>query len=605
MRNLIIFWLAVFGVFTLQAQTKLITLASDSSMKYGKVTVDMVTGEGAVVVYQAASRSNSMGEIYGARVEWDSVVQLGNLSSSSTHSLEQDVAVSRTGKIHVTWFESLGSSTYELKYRTITGTKPSSIISLGTTIAREGVEDLRLAVDGNDNIAVAWMNWHNGGALCYLATRYSGKNSIESFPLGQRAKHPDVVMDNSYIHVVWQHRSSFTGNEYSIVYARRPNRSGGKFETPINLGHRDAQRPRLDIDLYGNPHVVYYVDSGATRQIYYMYSAGSGFTGRKVLGNPNREETFHSLDMQVYSANDMIMTSQIGGYSAGSGIMYHWKLNGTWGGYSGFRLSGRPASQSTALSKDKPLVVVGYSDSDRAVMVYTDKRGSAFGENPPPTPPPAPIPNKPPVARILLSPTSGIYPLRVNFNGNASSDSDGRIVSFNWSMGDGTDIKDSMFTHVYMQPGTYTINLKVTDDDGDSSIATATVTIFGMEPPLKMAYNYHQNRNLFSVEHYYRITWENNPLNAQFGFNVVRYNVYRRKKGESGHVHIAKVPRKEGVMEYLDRSLKSTFVDYEYAVTCEDADGRQSSLDMESENENLTLTNLGAFLEKKKPEVRR
>jgi hypothetical protein len=610
MRNLIILGLTLVSVFSLQAESRLITLANDSNMTYGKTAVAMIGSERAVVVYQAASRTNSNAELYGALVSWDQVTQLGNLSSTSTHSHEQDVAVSASGKIHLVWFEALSSSTFELKYRTITGTKPSAIVSLGTTVASTGVEDLRLAVDSSDNIAAVWMNWHNGGALCYLATRYDGKAVIEAFPMGQRAKHPDVAMDSSNIHVVWQYRGSFTGNEYSIVYARRPNRTGGRWETPINLAHRDAQRARIDLDLYNKPHVVYYVDSGSTRQIYYMYSEGAGFKGRTLLGNPSREESYHFLDKQVYSANDMIMTSQLGGYSGGSAIVYNWKINGRWSGYSAFKLSGRPAYQSTAMSADKPLIVVGYADSNRAIMVYTDKRGSSFGENPPPPdpdappPPPAPVPNKPPVARILLSPASGIYPLRVNFNGNASSDTDGRVTTFLWNLGDGTETKESMFAHVYHNPGTYGINLKVIDDDGASSTATAALTVFGMEPPLKMAFNYHQNRNLFSVEHYYRVTWENNPLNAQFGFNVVRYNIYRRKKGETGHLHIAKVPRKEGVMEFLDRSLKNTFADYEYAVTCEDVDGRQSALNMESENEDLTLTNQPPFMKSQKPESR-
>jgi hypothetical protein len=614
MKYLMILWLVFFGIVALEAQTRLINLANDSNMKYGKVSVDMVSGEGAVVVYQAASRSNSSGEIYGALVEWGDVVSLGNLSSSSTHSLEQDVAVSPSGRIHVVWFESLGSHRYELKYRTITGTSPSGIVSLGTITADGvgthngiGVEDLRLDADDSNNIAVVWMSWHSGGALCYLATRYSGQNQIEAFPLGQRAKHPCVVMDSSNIHVSWQYRGSFTGNVYSIVYARRPNRLGAKFETPIDLRHTEAQRPKIELDRNGNPHVVYFEEhhTGMARQIYYQYRTGFGVSGaRSILGNPSRPESFHFLDFQVHSSNDMVMTSQAGGYSAGNGVMFNWKLNGKWTGYGALPLSGRPASQSTAMSKSKPLIVVGYADSDRAVMVYTDKRGPAFGENPgpDPDPDPVPIPNVPPVARILLSPTSGIYPLNVSFNGNASSDSDGRIVSFNWSMGDGSTRNESMFTHLYQRPGTYTITLKVTDDDGASSTATAALTVFGMEPPLKMAFNYHQNRNLFSVEHYYRVTWENNPLNAQFGFNVVRYNIYRRKKGESTHLHIAKVPRKEGVLEFLDRSLKNTFVDYEYAVTCEDVDGRQSSLNMESDNDKTGFFTAEPLPNRKTPE---
>lgn len=574
----------LFGlVFFLGAQTKNLTVSSESSLKYGKTGAGMLRGDEAIVVYQATSRSSGRADIYGALVNWDRVVSLGNLSNSSSLSLEPDVAVSPNGVAHIAWFDYSGGGVYSLKYRTYSGGKLSSVRTLGQTGSIDLVEDLRIVADSSETAAIAWMNWSGGGAYCFLATNYGSHATISAFPLTGRSKHPDVAIDDANIHVTWQYRGSFTNQEYSIVYASRPNIDGGSFRTPINLDVKDGGRPRIDVDVNGYPYVAYYIDvpSGSSRNIYMEYWNGSRFTGKTLLGNPSRTEAFHYLDLEVYSANDILMTSQTGGYLGGQGVQYNWKLNGRWSGYSRFPLGGRPAHQSTDLSLSKPMAVVAWADSDDAVKVYFDQRGSAYGEapGPGPTPPPAPVPvpNKPPVARILLSPSAGIYPLSVNFNGTASSDPDGRIVSYAWNMGDSSIDDRGQFVHVYHSPGIYKVKLVVTDNRGDKSSATAQVTVNAVQPPLDVAYNYHQNRNLFSTEHYYRLTWRNNPMNEQLGFNIVRYNVYRRLKGEEEFVHLAKVPRKDQ-NEFLDRSLQNTFYDYEYRVTCEDPEGRQNDL---------------------------
>jgi PKD repeat protein len=103
--------------------------------------------------------------------------------------------------------------------------------------------------------------------------------------------------------------------------------------------------------------------------------------------------------------------------------------------------------------------------------------------------PPAPAPesNKEPVAvvdPVHLEVTVGE---EILFDGSASYDEDGQIVSYGWDFGDGTNIEGftaalSLFvvngdtdearpSHIYYDAGKYTVTLKVTDDKG----ATATV----------------------------------------------------------------------------------------------------------------------------------
>jgi PKD domain len=58
-----------------------------------------------------------------------------------------------------------------------------------------------------------------------------------------------------------------------------------------------------------------------------------------------------------------------------------------------------------------------------------------------------------------------------SFDASASSDPDGTVARYDWTFGDGTATADGgpTPTHVYAVPGSYTVILRVTDDEGCSS----------------------------------------------------------------------------------------------------------------------------------------
>lgn len=66
----------------------------------------------------------------------------------------------------------------------------------------------------------------------------------------------------------------------------------------------------------------------------------------------------------------------------------------------------------------------------------------------------------------------------IQFDGRASTDSDGQIYGYNWSFGDGAIGTGSRPSHIYSSTGTFTVSLTVTDNQGTvSSADTATVTV--------------------------------------------------------------------------------------------------------------------------------
>ena len=75
--------------------------------------------------------------------------------------------------------------------------------------------------------------------------------------------------------------------------------------------------------------------------------------------------------------------------------------------------------------------------------------------------------------------TSGILltSATVTFNGTASFDPDGTIVSYAWVFGDGSTGTGATPSHSYSVAGNYIVKLNVTDNSGSTAVSTQTVTI--------------------------------------------------------------------------------------------------------------------------------
>lgn len=84
---------------------------------------------------------------------------------------------------------------------------------------------------------------------------------------------------------------------------------------------------------------------------------------------------------------------------------------------------------------------------------------------------------QPPNAVLAVTPTRGAAPLTVSASTAGSSDADGSIVSATVDFGDGAVIQGSASSHLYPNPGTYTVKATVTDNQGASTTATQTVIV--------------------------------------------------------------------------------------------------------------------------------
>jgi PKD repeat protein len=86
-----------------------------------------------------------------------------------------------------------------------------------------------------------------------------------------------------------------------------------------------------------------------------------------------------------------------------------------------------------------------------------------------------------PTAVLAASTLRGTAPLSVNFSGAGSSDPDGSLVAYDWTFGDGASASGVSTSHSYTQPGSYSAQLRVTDNSGLSASSSVTITV---DPPV-------------------------------------------------------------------------------------------------------------------------
>jgi PKD repeat protein len=91
--------------------------------------------------------------------------------------------------------------------------------------------------------------------------------------------------------------------------------------------------------------------------------------------------------------------------------------------------------------------------------------------------------NQPPSAEFSAAPSVGDAPLTVSFDGSASSDPDGDLLSFAWQFGDGGQGSGVVMTHTYASPGTYNASLTVSDGSGGVDSASVAITVEDGGPP--------------------------------------------------------------------------------------------------------------------------
>ncbi len=87
-----------------------------------------------------------------------------------------------------------------------------------------------------------------------------------------------------------------------------------------------------------------------------------------------------------------------------------------------------------------------------------------------------------PAADYTVNPETGDLSLDFEFDASSSSDSDGTIAGYAWDFGDGTTDTGMMVSHKFETTGEFSVELTVTDDDGNTDSETKTIVVTDQQP---------------------------------------------------------------------------------------------------------------------------
>ena len=88
--------------------------------------------------------------------------------------------------------------------------------------------------------------------------------------------------------------------------------------------------------------------------------------------------------------------------------------------------------------------------------------------------------NLPPCPSLVSDCTEGTAPIEIRFDAGGSYDEDGIVTTYAWSFGDGTSAYGAVVTHIFSVPGTYYVELTISDNDGAAATQGQIITV--LEP---------------------------------------------------------------------------------------------------------------------------
>ena len=91
-------------------------------------------------------------------------------------------------------------------------------------------------------------------------------------------------------------------------------------------------------------------------------------------------------------------------------------------------------------------------------------------------------PNYSPIIVLMYSPIITYTGVSINFDGSASYDPDGSIVSYLWDFGDGNTSSLSKLTHFFTENGEYSVTLTIVDNEGAVSSKVAIQIVKNRSP---------------------------------------------------------------------------------------------------------------------------
>jgi len=579
----------VLGISVVMAWEAPIQIAAKDNHQYNTPETAFGPSGTVYIVYREKSLATRDSDIMlctydGKELKYENVSELA-LKWDSYDGYFCDVAVDANERVHVVWagLNRLNPANHIIMYRYKQGDQWSPIIDIGTipmTSSEEELEDVRLAVDNNGN--AHFVTFRIMAKDIWYGARY-GETIVPMKILptnyGKSEKHPDVAVDDDYVHVVWMRK---VGWPYAIMYQKWENKLGGTIG-PITQVTFPAQpyanqKSRVRLDGEGTPHhAVFQKHESGSKWLKYYKSNPDGTLPRSYLvSHPSNMMLYHLANIAVRvdsTANSILCAMQLGQSKGGTGVWYSWQRNGIWGPYSLVPNSNGVKHLSVDLSWDGIVAAAVFNEFENRVILIPSEPITASGR----------------LEAQFTNPDRIFWGSDVTFDATEcdSLNPDHNIVSYEWDFGYGNIVTTTVpaVSHNFDAYGTYVkVTLKIIADTGQEGTFEKDIYIHALYNGIITNIEKMQIRTLFFNRPAYEIQWTDNPKNAAAGYPAVtRYEIWRVPVGsaayENAYVLIAEVDA--SVTRFLDYQGVQDNVNYIYSIRSVDAEGHISPFDNE------------------------
>jgi len=367
------------------------------------------------------------------------------------------------------WFDGAATSIRAIRYDVATGWGIATPVESNSTDAWNP----RLAVDPAGNAVAAWEGPYAIWASHYaVEVGWETPNLLHPDPGGYAAAPEVAINPAGDAVVVWQGRLG--GGSLRVRAASYALGIGWGSAVPLEGYGSNLWFPQIALDpagyatvlvLYWDEPINALDDIGAIR--FHTNSSGSSDTvgvtvvNRAPVADAGSDET-------VTGTGSTVTLNGTGSYDPDAdAITYLWSqtagpdyppINNATSAVAGFLPAAAGVHTFTLLITD----AYGDMTSDEVNVTIL-------------------IPDGPPIAVALVSPTTGFLGTPFLFDASASTDDVG-ITAYLWDFGDAATDANALATHAYAARGTFTVSLTVWDTTGQSDTDSLTIQVENRAP---------------------------------------------------------------------------------------------------------------------------
>ncbi|MCP5103935.1 MAG: PKD domain-containing protein [bacterium] len=426
--------------------------------QYDPVPVSDGNG-GAVIIWQDR-RHGSNYDIYAQRIDasgklqWD---ENGVIVCTSAEDQENPRPVSDgNGGIIITWQDRRNAKHYDIYAQRLDGAGSPQWTANGIEICAVDHDQRgpRMLSDDRGGAVITWQDKRNGADYDIYAQRIdnSGRpqwtvNGVVICKMANNQYDPAPASDGSGGAVItWQDYRKGADCSFDAFAEQTDSKAPVCDEKQLNDWNVYAQRinssGRVKWAVNGIPVCTANVDQ------FKPQVAADGFGGTIIAWRASDKENDHNIYAQHLNAAGKLQ------WAAG-----------------GVAVSTAPGNQLDPLmvTDGKGGAIVAWYDQRKGNTsdIYAQKicaSGEIGGCSEP--------------IAVIGAASDGTAALMINFSSSESYDPDGSITSWRWNFGDGRRASTENAAHNYTKPGTYTVTLRVRDNNGKwSSRASKQITV--------------------------------------------------------------------------------------------------------------------------------